>query len=116
VLSTNRNGATTSVADVVRDLGCNTKYSKEKAANVFDTKYKNKMMTAKGVLEVNDNGTLGLKLLNTTLTYDLQIYLSDKNQAYNVEKGQVVAVRFTMKRSGGCFLPFSGDHGVIIQQ
>jgi hypothetical protein len=105
---------TDSYATVAQETGCGHRHSDEKAEDIFRRSYKDKRMTATGTVEVNDNGTLGLKLLRKTLTYDVQVYLRNKSDGYNLRKGDQVTVSFVMRSTGGCFLPFSGDDGRIL--
>jgi hypothetical protein len=79
-----------------------------KAANEFATKYAGKEMTVRQVSSVS-RGTLRLKVLPATITFDLQVELADLNAGYDLEKGQRVTVRFVMRRAGRCYLPFEGD-------
>jgi hypothetical protein len=111
-----REVASSSAVEMIQMLGCKSPYSEEKAADVFAQKFKGKLMTARGSVETNKDGTIGLKLLKNTFTYDVLVHLSDKSQSYNLEKGDVVTVKFVVKSHGGCFLSFSGEEGVILQQ
>jgi hypothetical protein len=112
--TTNYEASNDNAAGVITALGCGTKYSDERAADIFAQRYKNKIMTASGTLVTNDNGKLGLKLLRSTQTFDLRVTLNDKDQSYNLQNGQRVTVRFLMTGHGGCFLPFFGKDGVIV--
>ncbi len=93
--------------------GCHGQYSKEKSADTFRDTYEGKFWTVRGVVETVGKGSIELKVLPDTFTYDLSVKLLDPNSAYNIEKGQLVTARFIMKRAGGCILPYNGDHGVI---
>jgi hypothetical protein len=105
---------TDSYATIAQEVGCGHRYSDEKAENIFRQYYQDKRITVTGTIEVNDNGTLGLKLLRKTLTYHVQVYLKNKSDGYNLRKGDQVTVSFVMRSTGGCFLPFGGDGGRII--
>jgi hypothetical protein len=102
-------------AAIEAEVGCRTRYSEEKAAHEFATKYAGKEMTVTGQVSSVSRGTLRLKLLPTTFTFDLQVELVDPKAGYDLEKGQLVTVRLVMRRAGSCYLPFEGDQGVIVK-
>ncbi len=41
---------------------------------------------------------------------------TDKKAGYYLMKGEWITVRFVMKTTGGCFLPFSGDYATIVSK
>jgi hypothetical protein len=102
-------------AAIDEEVGCRTRYGEEKAANEFATKYAGKEMTVSGQVSSVSRGTLRLKVLPATITFDLQVELADLNAGYDLEKGQRVTVRFVMRRAGRCYRPFEGDQGVIVK-
>jgi hypothetical protein len=105
----------TGFAALVAETGCQSKYSDEKKADIFDAKYKDKEMTVTGEVATVGKGDLTIKILPTTLTFDLKVKLSDAKATYDLEKGQHVTVSFVMRSAGGCFLSYSGDQGVIVR-
>ncbi len=48
-------------------------------------------------------------------TQDLQVDFADKRAGYNLTKGDFITVKFVMKTTGGCFLPFSGEYASIVR-
>jgi hypothetical protein len=98
---------------MISETGCPSHYSEDKKADLFNAGYKNRVTTATGQIVKIDGGEVLLKILPTTLTYDLQVNLRNKSEGYSLQQGQVLTVRFMSRSAGGCFLPFSGDGGVI---
>ena len=96
------------------EVGCGSKYSKDKKKDIFRSRYKNHWMTWSGevVLAEADGASLNIDGFGTQ---DLSVDFSDKNAGYNLMDGDYITVRFVMKRAGGCFLPFSGDFAVIVR-
>lgn len=100
-------------ATMLAETGCESKYSDEKKADVFEAKYKNKEMTVSGEIADVSRGEIKIKILRSTITYDLSVTLSDPKSTYDLEKHQRVTLRFTVRRAGGCILPYSGDQGLL---
>jgi len=99
---------------MLAETGCNSKYSDGKKADLFDANYKNKSMTVTGeIATLSDNDT-SLKVLSSTLTFDVIIGFADPKAGYDLEKGQRITVTFNVTSAGGCFLSYRGDHGVIV--
>ena len=102
-----------STTSMIGEIGCKTRYSEEKAADVFTNKYKGQRAVAEGVIVKLDKGKVYLKLLSATLSYDIDVELRDQKATYDMEKGQRIAVEFTVNGHGGCFLPFGGNDGTV---
>jgi len=98
---------------MINDTGCPSHYSEDKKADLFNAGYRNRVTTATGQITKIEGGQVLLKILSSTLTYDLEVNLRDKSRGYNLQQGQVVTMRFIPRRAGGCFLPFDGNDGVI---
>ncbi len=96
------------------EVGCGSKYSKDKKKDIFRSRYRNHWMTWYGevVLAEADGASLNIDGFGTQ---DLSVDFSDKNAGYNLINGDNITVRFVMKRAGGCLLPFSGDFAVIVR-
>jgi hypothetical protein len=58
-------------------------------------------------------GQVGLIAQPSTLTYDVLVQFDNPQDTYDLQKDEVITITFIMKRAGGCFLPYSGEHGVI---
>src|SRR5262249_31880692 len=95
------------------ETGCDSRYSEDKKADKFN-RLKDKSVSVDGVVAHVDGNKLGIKLLKQTLTYDVLVTFSDSKDIYDLEKGEYVTVAFIMRRAGGCFLPYTGDSGVIV--
>jgi len=72
------------------ETGCDSKYSDEKKADLFEAKPPR------------------------TFSYDVRVKLSDPKSAYDLQKDQRVTLRFTVRSAGGCVLPYGGDQGVLV--
>jgi RNA polymerase subunit RPABC4/transcription elongation factor Spt4 len=108
-----RDYAKGSGADMVTDLGCKGAWSDDKKQVIFNSDYKGKLTTVTGKIVKAGDGEVELAILKSTLTYDLQVKLVNPREAYDLEKDQIITVRFVPTSLGGCILPFSGDEGVI---
>ena len=101
--------STASYAEVDREVGCSSTYSDNKKEDIFNTKYKNHIMTWSGEVVLAESTEASLNV-DGKGTQDLSVTFLDKQAGYNLEKGKVISVTFVMRRAGGCFLPFSGDN------
>ena len=108
--------ASDSFKQMVAETGCDSRYSEDKKDDLFASLYEGKRMTVTGEVGYVSGGEVGIKVFPSTLTYDVLVELTDPNAAYDLEKEQRISVSFTMQSAGGCFLPFSGDEGVIVGQ
>ena len=99
---------------MISETGCESRYSEDKKDDLFASNYEDRTMTVTGEVAYISGGQVGIKVLPSTLTYDVLIELSDANAAYDLEKEQRLSVSFKMRSAGGCFLPYSGDEGIIV--
>jgi hypothetical protein len=100
--------------DMIQETGCASKFSEEKKNDIYARKYKNERMFVVGEISYINKGSLGVKILRATLTYDVLITMRDPKDTYEIEKGDVKAVIFTSDNiAGGCILPYTGKDGVI---
>jgi hypothetical protein len=104
----NANGA---FLQMLAETGCESKYSDDKKADLYATKYKGKQMTVTGEVTNSSDGKLFIKVLRSTFTNDITVTLADRKSAYDVEKGQRITVQFNVSFHGGCFLSYSGENG-----
>jgi len=100
-------------SDVTSKTGCESKYSDAKKSDIFDSDYKNHWLTWKGTVELADASSASLNLDGKGIQ-DLKVEFSNSNAGYNLNKGSVITVKFLMKTSGGCILPYSGTDGKIM--
>jgi len=96
-----------------REVGCESKYSKDKKKEIFKTEFKDHWMTWKGNVVLPDADSTSLDVGGGPIQ-DLSVKFKDKNAGYNLQDGQTITVRFLMKSMGGCFLPFSGKQAEIL--
>ena len=52
--------------------------------------------------------------LDNSGTQDLSVYFAKKGAGYHLREGQKIRVRFLMKSTGGCFLPFGGTNATRV--
>ena len=71
----------------MNDTGCDSRYSNEKKESIA-ARYIGQQMTVTGTVEHIDNGTVGIRVSPTTLTYDVLVDLANPKATYNLEKGQ----------------------------
>jgi hypothetical protein len=96
------------------ETGCDSKYSDEKKADLFEAKYKDKQITVTGVISSVSGGEVLIRVPPRTFSYDVRVTLSDPKSAYDLQKDQRVTLRFTVRSAGGCVLPYGGDQGVLV--
>tara|TARA_R110002074_G_scaffold110986_1_gene238637 strand:+ start:74 stop:1111 length:1038 start_codon:yes stop_codon:yes gene_type:complete len=102
-----------SYSKVNNDVGCGSTYSKEKRQDVFNAKYKNHWMKWGGEIVIVSSDKVSLNLDNSG-TQDLSVYFAKKGAGYHLREGQKIRVRFLMKSTGGCFLPFGGTNAIRV--
>jgi len=102
--------------EMVVNLGCGGKWSDDKKKAIFESDYKDKLTTITGTITKAGSGVIDLKVLPSTLTSDVDLKMANTSDTYNLNKDQIVTVRFVPTRLGGCFLPFYGDQGVIVSK
>ncbi len=100
---------------VEADTGCSSKYSEEKKRSLFREMYVNKQFTWTGKVVRSDKGNLWLNMGNA-LIGDLIVTLLDKSQGYGLSNGDIITVQFILDSSGGCFLPFKGEYGIVLNR
>lgn len=98
---------------MLNQTGCESKFSDEKKADIFLHRYKGRQMIVTGEINNADTGSLYIRVLPSTLTFDLAVDMSDRHSTYDLEKGRRVTVAFVVSSQGGCFLSFMGNNGVL---
>ena len=98
---------------MLAETGCKSKYSDGKKADLFEVNYKGKQMTVTGQIATLADGDMSLKVLPTTLTFDVIVEFANPKAGYDLEKGQRITVTFNVQDAGGCFLSYRGNRGVI---
>ena len=71
-------------------------------------------MMVTGVISSVSGGEVLIRVPPRTFSYDVRVTLSDPKSAYDLQKDQRVTVRFTVRKAGGCILPYAGDQGVLV--
>ncbi|GLT20433.1 hypothetical protein GCM10007938_42180 [Vibrio zhanjiangensis] len=93
---------------------CGSKYSDAKIESLFKEKYDDKYVKWDGIVSEVDGDVLRLKMKPSTITYDVEIDMNNKDQLFDLEKDQTVTVQFKIVEKGGCFLPLVGRRGVLV--
>lgn len=101
-----------SFAEVDAEVGCGSNYSDAKKKDIFESQYKNHWFTWTGKVALADAGSVSIDIDGNL--QDIAVDLAGENAGYDVVKDSTLTVRFLMKTPGGCFLPFSGEHGEIV--
>lgn len=96
------------------EIGCGSKYSKAKKKDVFNSNYKNHWMVWGGKVELSDADSVSLNCDGKGIQ-DLSVTFTNKNAGYNLMEGDYLLVKFLMKNTGGCFLPFGGKNATIVK-
>ena len=100
-------------SQVEADTGCSSKYSEEKKRSLFREMYVNKQFTWRGKVVRSDMGNVWLNMSNA-LIGDLIVTLSDSSDGDDLESGDIVTIKFILDSAGGCFLPFKGESGIVL--
>jgi len=99
--------------NMLADTGCDSRYSREKQADLFASRYKGQRMTVTGEVASANKGKVGIRMLPSTLTSDITVGLRNPQATYDLNIGQRIRLSFTVSSHGGCLLPFGGSDGVI---
>lgn len=98
-------------AEVDREVGCGSKLSDAKKADIFASKYENHWMLWSGKVALADSSTAAIDVDGGL--QDLSVEFADQNAGYELQKDSRITIRFLMKSPGGCLLPFSGESATI---
>ena len=99
----------TDFASIVRETGCGSR----DGDRVFAAKYKDRLFIAQGEVTDIANGSVALKLLNTTKTYDVRVEMGSAREAEFLHVGDTISISFVMRNRGTCSWGYSGDEGTI---
>ncbi len=95
-----------------KEIGCESELSDDKKEEIFNQNYKNHWVTWKGKVVHHNAEELSIDT-NGSGAHNFTVNLEKRNEGYNFSDGEEVSVKFVLRRSGGCVLPFSGDHGSV---
>jgi hypothetical protein len=98
---------------MLAETGCKSKYSDDKKADIYASRWKGKQMTVVGEIATLKDGNVSIKVLRSTLTFDIVVEMQNKRDAYDLEKDQRVTLTFNVSSHGGCFLSYHGSNGVV---
>jgi hypothetical protein len=97
---------------LMQDTGCKSAYSDLKKTDLA-APYIGKPALVTGAISYISDGKVGIKVDPRTVTYDVLIAFDNAQDSYDLQKNNAVTVKFNFQDVGGCFLPFSGDHGQV---
>jgi hypothetical protein len=104
-----------SYKEVDSQVGCESKFSKDKKADIFESHYRNHWMTWTGRVTRVDAGTAHLDFDDTKFSMsDLYMKFLDNNTGYNLKRDDVISVKFIMKEAGNCLFPFKGVNAIVL--
>lgn len=101
-------------SEVNAEVGCDSRYSTDKKNDIFNSKYKDHWTAWTGVVEDAWSDTALLNIDGQGLP-DLEVSFVNKKAGYDLLKGNVITVRFMMKKAGDCVFPYTGDHATILR-
>jgi hypothetical protein len=101
---------------MLNETGCTSKYSDDKKAFLYQQNWRGREMIVIGEISNAEKGDVYVKVLSSTLTFDVIVTLNNPQATFDLEKGQRVTVKFQISAHGGCFLAFRGTNGVLLQQ
>lgn len=101
---------------MIVETGCKSKYSDGKRDNIWRERYELRQVVAQGIVDSVKGDQVGIRLQKDTLTADIMVRMRDKAAAYDLEKGNIIKLQFTVDSQGGCFLPFYGSDAVILKE
>ena len=96
-----------------KEVGCLSKYSKEKKRDIFNSKYKNHWMTWRGEVVIAKSDSVTMDVNNFGID-DLSVDFEKQGAGYDLLEGETITVQFLMKSPGGCFLNFKGELARIL--
>jgi hypothetical protein len=95
------------------EVGCNSKYGKEKQIDLFNSLYKGKTFQWRGEIVNISSNQISLNLDGKIAT-NLKASFSQPKAGYELTKGQTVTLQFVMNSAGGCFIPFVGVNAEVL--
>ncbi|MDP3743904.1 MAG: hypothetical protein Q8Q76_06140 [Methylotenera sp.] len=98
-----------------QQVGCDSKFVEDKKSDIFNGSYLNHWMTWKGQVFTASSEEASLNLDGKGIQ-DLHVVFADKKGGYDLIQDEVITVKFLMKGSGGCILPFEGIQAEIIRE
>ena len=93
-------------------VGCDSKYSKEKSNDIWRREYKDKRMIWRGEIVYIKKNEVSLNMDGQGIQ-DIIVKIRNESVAYDLLVGNEIEVDFLLSSRGGCFLPFIGDDGVV---
>lgn len=92
-------------------VGCQSPYSSERSADVFEQKFKGKWVNWTGIVEKTNNESVLIHELNNPSSKAL-VKFDKEGAGYYMLKGKEVSMTFKLEEQGTCETPFVGTKGV----
>ena len=106
-----------SYSQLNRQVGCKSDYSAEKKRDIFNSDYRNHLMTWKGRIIIVSSNSVSLDTEEPKIDFfktDLEVSFNESGAGYDLKEGQTITVRFLMKSRGGCYHPFEGVNAIRV--
>jgi hypothetical protein len=97
------------------EIGCNSKYGKEKQADLFNSLYKGKTFQWRGEITHISSNEVSLNM-DGKIAANLRASFSKAKAGYDLATGQTVTLQFIMNSVGGCFIPFTGTNAEVMPE
>ena len=94
--------------------GCGSPYSAMKQAMIWSSDYLAHRVVWRGIVSEADSSFVKVKV--NAFSYDFAVSLADGQSGDNLMVGQPITISFVLMVQGGCFLPFEGMDGVIVNR
>lgn len=106
-----------SYQEFVQEVGCGNPHTTERAKDIFNTKYRDHMVTWAGnVLEPkSDSVLLDMNGHSFSSKKHVRLKFLEKGAGYYLKKDDLITVKFLIKHRGGCVLPVRGIYAQIIK-
>ncbi|MGD8743110.1 MAG: hypothetical protein PVH46_06755 [Granulosicoccaceae bacterium] len=106
-----------SYEEFVREVGCDNPYTDARAKDIFNTKYRDHVMTWTGEVYEPKTDSVVLDMDGELIASKRQVRLKfvEKGAGYRLKKGDIITVRFLIEHRGGCVLPVRGKYAQIIK-
>ena len=106
-----------SYQEFVQEVGCDSPHTTEHAKDIFNTKYRDHVLTWTGkVLEPKaESVVLDINGHPIASKSHVRLKVAEKGAGYYLKKNDVITVWFLIKNRGGCFLPVQGEYAQIIK-
>jgi hypothetical protein len=104
-----------SYQEAEKEVGCKSNYSDIKKEDIFEKRYENKWFEWSGAVFIFRGEEVSINI-DGKGTQDLALLFENKKDGYNLKEDDFITVRFKMDSVGGCFLPYGGKNGILVNK